>query len=62
MEKLNRANHRMEQKRMGRNLSIFRRKLQITNQQPGCGSKSLEPGIFEKLEVKFGGFEFTSRI
>ena len=29
--------------------------------KPGCGSKSLEPGVFEKLEVKFGGFEFTSR-
>ncbi len=29
--------------------------------KPGCGSKSVEPGVFEKLAVKFGGIEFRSR-
>ncbi len=33
----------------------------LPDMKPGCGSKSVEPGVFEKLAVKFGGIEFRSR-
>ncbi len=29
--------------------------------KPGCGSKSVEPGVYEKLAVKFGRIGFSSR-
>ncbi len=33
----------------------------LPDMKPGCGSKSVEPGVFEKLAVKFGSIEFRSR-
>lgn len=29
--------------------------------RPGCGSKSVEPGIIDELEIKYGDVEFKSR-
>ena len=33
----------------------------LPDSRPGCGSKSEEPGVAEKLAVRFGGVRFTSR-
>ena len=33
----------------------------LPDRKPGCGSKSVESGAFEKLVVKFGGIKFSSR-
>ncbi len=33
----------------------------LPEMKPGCGSRSVEPGIYEKLVVKFGGIQFKSR-
>ncbi len=33
----------------------------LPDRKPGCGSKSVESGVFEKLVVKFGGIKFSSR-
>ncbi len=34
---------------------------ELPETKPGCGSKSVERGVYEKLAVKFGGIEFNSR-
>ncbi len=34
---------------------------ELPENQPGCGSKSVEPGVQEKLQARYGEVPLTSR-